>query len=102
MAVANEDVEALILGTVASDAINPDGRHEFVQALNMLVKAQNGPNVVAPALDLETEELDFSSGVPLSVLGWTFSCHTWHWACGSCRGCAKHNFVMERIRDREV
>lgn len=95
MAIHGSNVSTLMLGTVATDAVHPDGRPIFIAALDALLRAQGGPGVVAPAIALTTEALLAQSGVPLRVLGWTFSCHVGPWACGQCRGCLKHQAALD-------
>jgi 7-cyano-7-deazaguanine synthase len=95
MALAEEKLDVLMLGTVITDNVHSDGRPEFIHALKDLIVTQGGPEIIAPAIQLTTEQLVKSAGVPISILGWTFSCHTGPWACGTCRGCTKHSIVMQ-------
>jgi len=95
MAYADRSLDAVIIGTVkGDDSRHADGRPEFIEAMNNLLRVQSGPSVEAPAMNFTTEELLKDMGVPRSVLGWTFSCHTGEWACGTCAGCLKHAEVM--------
>lgn len=95
MALAASPLTEIVIGTVAGDDAHPDGTLDFVNALDKLIRLQAGVRVVAPAIGLSTLDLVRESAVPRSVLGWTFSCHTGEWACGSCRGCNKHRQVIE-------
>lgn len=95
MAYAADNVESLIIGSVAGDERHPDGTDAFRSTINRIFEVQGGPKVEAPASKLSTEQLIEKSAVPLSVLGWTFSCHRGEWACGGCNGCIKHNQVMD-------
>lgn len=95
MKYAGEPVSEILVGTVVGDDAHPDGKREFVSAADRLVELQSGVRVSAPAIGMTTLELVRKAAVPRSVLGWTFSCHTGEWACGSCRGCHKHRQVME-------
>jgi 7-cyano-7-deazaguanine synthase len=97
MAYAERALTEIIIGTVRSDKLHPDGRQSFLRTVDRLVKIQSGVRVAAPASRLSTLQLVQQSKVPLSVLGWTFSCHTGVWACGSCRGCLKHDEVIGQI-----
>lgn len=97
MALFEERPDVLMLGTVATDRVHPDGRPNFIRALNSLIGTQGGPEIIAPAIRLTTEQLVKSAGVPIPILGWTFSCHTGSWACGACRGCVKHGIVMQSV-----
>ena len=83
------------VGTVVGDDAHPDGSREFVLAIDRLVGLQSGVRVSAPAIEMTSLQLVRKAAVSESVLGWTFSCHTGEWACGSCRGCNKHRQVIE-------
>ena len=95
MTYAADSLTEILVGTVVGDDAHPDGRREFVSAVDSLVWQQSGVRVVAPAIEMTTLQLVRKAAVPKSVLGWTFSCHTGEWACGSCRGCNKHRQVIE-------
>ena len=91
-------VETLIFGTVATDAQHLDGTPEFFHRLDRLLHYQEGGlRVVAPAAHLTSTELIRESRVPRSILAWAHSCHTSDFACGICRGCAKHFYVTEEV-----
>jgi 7-cyano-7-deazaguanine synthase len=88
-------VHRLLLGTVRSDSFHIDGTPQFIEALDQVVRMQEGAiSVVAPAISMTTVELIRKSGVDLSLLCWAHSCHTNNFACGFCRGCFKHREVM--------
>lgn len=97
MTYAGLDVSEIALGTVVTDRLHPDGRPEFMAAIDEVVRVQSGVRVTMPARDVSTDELVATSGVHRSILGWTFSCHTGEWACGQCRGCRKHDDVMATV-----
>ncbi len=94
-AFAATPLTEILVGTVVGDDAHPDGTVDFVNALDRLVCLQAGVCVVAPAFVVSTLDLTRKAAVPRSVLGWTFSCHTGEWACGSCRGFNKHRHVIE-------
>lgn len=86
------------LGCVASDDAHADGTETFIEHLNRLTQLQEGHiKVEAPALGLSSIQLVQQSRIPRSVLSWSHSCHTSPFACGSCRGCAKHREVFEGV-----
>lgn len=88
-------IDALLVGAVKSDSFHVDGQQTFYDRLDELVSMQEGGiRVLAPASQLSTAELVRKSGAPLSLLGWTHSCHTADFACGRCRGCSKHRGVL--------
>lgn len=95
MKYAGEPISEILVGTVVGDDAHPDGSADFVSAIDNLVKMQSGVRVSAPAIDMTTLQLIRAANIPKSILGWTFSCHTGEWACGSCRGCHKHRQVIE-------
>jgi 7-cyano-7-deazaguanine synthase len=91
-------LEALLLGTVRSDAAHADGTPEFVRRVSALLEAQEGAiRVTAPAIGMSSTELIRAANVPMEVLAWAHSCHTSNLACGRCRGCAKHFEVIREL-----
>ena len=88
----------ILLGTVSTDGQHADGTPEFIRALNLLMMIQEGQiKVSAPSLDKTSIELVRASGIPVSLLAWTHSCHVANLACGQCRGCVKRAIVFEEI-----
>lgn len=94
MAYATSEPLDVLIGTVASDVIHPDGRPAFLAAASDLVGLQGRYSVRAPASEIDSSVLLQRSTLPSEILGWTFSCHTGEWACGQCRGCRKHDEVV--------
>lgn len=88
----------ILVGTVLSDGErHVDGRRDFYEALDNLVRMQEGNlRVTAPAIELSSEELVRRAGVDRSLMGWTVSCHTGDVACGTCPGCVKRANVLDR------
>lgn len=98
MAYADLPISSILIGTVRGDGDrHADGTAEFVATMNRLLRMQSGPMLEAPAIEVTSERLIADTRVPLSVLGWTFSCHTGEWACGTCAGCLKHDQIMQRL-----
>lgn len=101
MAYAGQVLDTIIIGTVKGDGNRHlDGSAKFIKAMDTVLSVQNGPRLEAPAINLTTESLVEQLGLPRSVLGWTFSCHTGEWACGSCAGCLKHEDVKNHIESK--
>ena len=93
-----EGAKRLLIGTVASDQVHKDGTAEFVESASRLLAVQEGElSLEAPALALTSLELVATSKAPIGLLAWSHSCHMANLACGTCRGCFKHNDVMERL-----
>lgn len=91
-------VTELMVGSVASDEVHADGRRPFYEAIDGLMRLQEGElHVTAPALGLTTAALVRMSGVPQSALAWAHSCHVGDLACGLCRGCVKHYEVTGEL-----
>ena len=91
-------VTRLLIGTVKADNSHADGRREFISAMDAVLRLQEGGLCLhAPAIDLTTEELVRTSGVPEQLLSWAHSCHVSEYACGVCRGCHKHYHTYEGI-----
>ncbi len=91
-------VEELMFGAVASDNFHADGTEQFFNHLNITMSIQEGLiKVSAPAIKLTSVELVKKSGIDLSLLGWAHSCHIGNSACGNCRGCYKHQTVMDTL-----
>ncbi|MFG1429344.1 7-cyano-7-deazaguanine synthase [Roseixanthobacter glucoisosaccharinicivorans] len=94
-------VTELMVGSVASDDVHADGRRPFYEAIDGLMRLQEGElRVTAPALGLTTAALVRISGVPQSALAWAHSCHVGDLACGVCRGCVKHYEVTGELTGR--
>jgi 7-cyano-7-deazaguanine synthase len=91
-------IQTLLFGSVKTDSAHADGREEFFKKMDEVVSYQEGQiRIEAPAIGLTTSELVRVSGVPVSLLGWSHSCHVADLACGNCRGCFKHNAVMKEL-----
>lgn len=98
MALIDQGLQEIILGTVMGDDLHADGKAQFVEALDALMRMQEGGvRVLAPALNMTSEKLLQVSETPRSLLGWTFSCHVGEHACGQCRGCLKHREVLRSV-----
>ena len=93
-------VEHLLVGTVKSDEFHADGRAEFYHQLDALVAMQEGKiRIETPASKMTSVDLVRAAGIPLSLLGWTHSCHLDEFACGQCRGCCKHAQVFAEVQN---
>ena len=91
-------VTRLLMGTVKSDSSHADGRHEFIAAMDAVLKLQEGElRLEAPAIDLTAVELIRRSATPTEILAWAHSCHVAEHACGACRGCQKHRETYEAL-----
>lgn len=87
----------ILIGTVATDGIHPDGNPEFLAAANLLLGSQGAYSLEAPAQHLTSIDLVRASQAPASLLHWCFSCHRNVYACGQCRGCRKHHDILKQI-----
>jgi 7-cyano-7-deazaguanine synthase len=88
-------VTHLMLAAVKSDGFHADGTEEFIRRLSELLELQEGHlSLSAPAIRMSSAELVRQSRIPISILGWSHSCHTGNFACGTCRGCNKHRATM--------
>jgi 7-cyano-7-deazaguanine synthase len=101
MAYADRKPTSILLGSVMGDEIHPDGTEAFRAAMDTLLRVQSETRLESPAAAFTTEQLIERARAPISLLGWTFSCHTGEWACGVCRGCTKHEQVMAWAMDRK-
>jgi 7-cyano-7-deazaguanine synthase len=97
MAFATEDALKIYVGTVSTDAVHPDGRSAFFDAMSALLLAQGNSDVEFPARGMTSTELLQRAGVPDEILAWAFSCHRASRACGQCRGCTKHFETMAAV-----
>jgi 7-cyano-7-deazaguanine synthase len=94
----SDGVTELMIGTLRTDSAHADGQREFVERMSQLMEMQEGGvTLTAPAIDLDGVELVQTSGVPLSLLAWSHSCHVSAYACGRCRGCTKHAESMAKL-----
>jgi 7-cyano-7-deazaguanine synthase len=84
-------VQRLLLGTLKTDGRHADGRPDFISAMDLLLRLQEGGlRLEAPAMGMTAAELIRASHVPMEILAWAHSCHVGVHACGLCRGCQKH------------
>jgi 7-cyano-7-deazaguanine synthase len=91
-------VEKILIGCLSTDGTHADGRREFVERLDGLLRMQEGGlRLEAPAVEMTAVELIRTSKVPFDVLAWAHSCHTHEYACGTCRGCRKHYETMAEL-----
>lgn len=91
-------VTELLIACVSTDGNYLDGTPGFIEKVDSLVSLQEGGlRVSAPAIELTTVELVRQSQVPFELLAWAHSCHRGNLACGDCRGCYKHQAVMEAL-----
>lgn len=89
-------LDRVLLATVAGDGDrHADGTPEFYDALDRLLRVQEGSvGVSAPAIAETTEDLLARSGLGEDVIGWTVSCHRSDLPCGDCPGCWKRTRVL--------
>jgi 7-cyano-7-deazaguanine synthase len=98
MWLAQNPIDQLVIGTVASDRTHLDGTVEFIDALSKTLSIQEGSlKLVAPAIDLTTPDLVRKSEIPFTLLALSHSCHISDFACGRCRGCNKHYQSMVEL-----
>ncbi|NJD90726.1 MAG: 7-cyano-7-deazaguanine synthase [Geobacter sp.] len=91
-------IRELFLGCVKNDGFHIDGTESFVTKLNDVLSMQEGGiGLSAPAIGMTTVELARASGVTPEILSWAHSCHVSNTACGNCRGCYKHQSVMQEL-----
>lgn len=97
MALVGRGLRELMIGIVSTD-LHADGRAEFVDTMDRLLRLQEGSvRLVAPALQMTGTELLRRSGFPHDLIGLTFSCHTHRYACGQCGGCIKHRETVNDV-----
>jgi 7-cyano-7-deazaguanine synthase len=86
----------ILIGTVKGDGkLHRDGSKRFLQRANALLRCQEGQVAVsAPGINLTTQELLITSGVPREILGWTVSCNRSELQCGQCGGCRKRAHAL--------
>ncbi len=84
------DARRLVIGTLRSDRVNADGSPEFLDAMDRVLRLQEGGiRLIAPARRFTAAGLILRSGIPTRLLRWSHSCHVANHACGHCRGCNK-------------
>lgn len=98
MKVSQMSVNELLVGSVSSDGFHVDGTAPFYVQLNKLLQMQEGAlKVTVPAIGMSSVELVKASSIPSRLLCWAHSCHVSNLACGDCRGCFKHQSVMQEL-----
>jgi 7-cyano-7-deazaguanine synthase len=102
MRYEREGLLEIMIGTVKSDGVHPDGTSEFILGIGCAIRSQNPSiRVTAPAIAMSTVELVRSSDITRDLLGWTFSCHRAAVACGQCRGCTKTVDLFQELNSRD-
>lgn len=97
-AAIQERMTCLAIGAVVTDGSHADGRSEFFEAMNQLLRLQEGGMVLeTPAAEDTTVSLCRRLSVPFEILAWSHSCHVSEYACGRCRGCCKHRGSMREL-----
>lgn len=95
MRLISLNINEIQIATVKNDSFHADGSVAFIEAMNTVLKLQEGNiQLSAPAMSMTTAELVKKSGIPYSLLAWSHSCHKANIACGQCRGCVKHREVV--------
>jgi 7-cyano-7-deazaguanine synthase len=90
--------DRLLIGTLRTDGFHADGTQKFIEAMSAVLAMQEGGlQLSAPAIDMTSAELVRKSGIPRSILAWAHSCHVGNYACGRCRGCAKHQATLTEL-----
>ena len=91
--------DRLLIGTVRSDSKqHRDGTEAFIEGMDRLLALQEGGlRLSAPAIMLNSADLIREAKVPRTLMAFAHSCHTAAYACGTCRGCAKHREVTEDL-----
>jgi 7-cyano-7-deazaguanine synthase len=88
----------LLVGAVSTDSSHTDGTQPFFDAMDTLLRIQEGGlRVRAPAIKMTSSELIVHSRIPMDILYWSHSCHRSNFACGQCRGCLKHKNVIHEL-----
>jgi 7-cyano-7-deazaguanine synthase len=88
----------VVVGAVSSDESHADGRNEFFEAMNHVLRLQEGGlTLEVPGIKHTTVSLCSRFSVPFEVLAWAHSCHVADYACGRCRGCQKHRRSMREL-----
>jgi 7-cyano-7-deazaguanine synthase len=94
----NMGIDTILIGSVLEDRLNRDGTREFRDALDTLLRQQEGGiGLDAPASALSSVDLVRTSAIPPRVLGWTHSCFISNVPCLKCRGCRKHLGVLDEL-----
>lgn len=98
MVAIQRGLDAVVIGTVATDGRHRDGSAEFLQALGATLHLQEGGiALLAPAKNMTSAQLVRLSKIDHAVLAWSHSCHAAALACGDCPGCNKHSQVMGEL-----
>lgn len=93
-----DDVTELMIGAIRTDEFHADSRPEFFRRISSLMEFQEGGvRVTTPAIEMDAVQLVHASGIPAEILAWSHSCHVAPYACGACRGCAKHAQTMKAL-----
>lgn len=95
MCAAKFGYHRLLVGSLKSDNIYGDGSQDFFKKINDTMMCQEGDiQVMAPAINLNAEELFELSGALADDIGVCHSCNNSTIGCGRCASCQKLHDVL--------
>jgi 7-cyano-7-deazaguanine synthase len=91
MILAEYEISELLIGTISTDKIHPDGSIEFIESFNNLLQIEKPRiKVIAPLIMLTSDELLEKTNIPLSLLSIAHSCTESSFPCNKCKSCKKY------------
>lgn len=91
MILAEHKVSELLIGTISTDKIHPDGTMEFIESINRLLMIDKPKiKVNAPFIMLTSDELLEKTTIPIDLLSIVHSCTVSSFPCNECNSCKKY------------
>lgn len=89
--LSDHNVKRILIGTINSDKIHPDGTIKFINKINQLFAIEKYKiNVQAPYINFTSDDLLQTTTIPLSLLAIAYSCTTANIPCNICNSCKKY------------
>ncbi|MFA7569997.1 MAG: 7-cyano-7-deazaguanine synthase [Sulfurimonadaceae bacterium] len=100
MVLAKYNVSELLIGTINTDKIHPDGTEEFIKSINNLFMIDKPKiQVKAPFIMLTSDQLIERTNIPLSLLGIVHSCTVSNLPCNECNSCKKYYDFFSKYKN---
>jgi|LGOV01.1.fsa_nt_gb 7-cyano-7-deazaguanine synthase len=99
MTLVEYNIHEILIGTVKTDQIHPDGRIEFINKINSLLLLEDYTiKVVAPFIEFTSEDLLVQTKIPLRLLAIVHSCTSSSIACNTCNSCKKYYHFFSEFK----
>lgn len=101
MILTEYEVSELLIGTISTDKIHPDGTIEFIESINQLLMIDKPKiKVNAPFIMLTSDELLEKTTIPIGLLSIVHSCTISSFPCNECNSCKKYYDFFSKYKKK--